>query len=83
MDTHRLLAVEERVRYATYLPQHHMCDRPGIGVLLQSPDVQSNGLLDDVVLAVGDEERPVGEVHDGRHDHYAREEGRVVQQLPR
>jgi hypothetical protein len=49
--------------------------------LLQCPDVQADGLLDDVVLAVGHEEGPVGQVHDGRHDDDAREKGGVVEEL--
>jgi hypothetical protein len=47
--------------------------------LLQSTDVQADRLLDDVILAVRDEERPVGQVHDGRHDDDACEKGCVLE----
>jgi hypothetical protein len=81
MDAHRLLAVEQRVRNAPYLTQHHIRNRPCVAVLLQRPDVQPDRLLDDVILAVGDEEGPVGQVHNGRHDYHACEEGGVVEEL--
>lgn len=82
MDAHGLLAIEQRMRHAAHLAEHHAGDGPGVAVLLQGAHVEADGLLDDVVLAVGDQEGPVGKVHDGGHDHHAREEGRVVQQLP-
>ena len=78
VDAHGLLAVEQRVCYAAHLPEDHVRNVPGVAVLLESADVEPDGLLDDVVLAVGHEEGPVREVHDGRHDDHAREEGRVV-----
>ena len=75
MDAHGLLAVEERVRDAAHLAEHDAGDGPGVAVLLQGADVETDGLLDDVVLAVGDQEGPVRQVHDGRHDDHARGSG--------
>jgi hypothetical protein len=54
MDAHRLLTVEQRVRYTPYLPQDYTRNGPCVAVLLQCPDVQADGLLNDVVLAIGD-----------------------------
>jgi hypothetical protein len=39
MDAHRLFTVEQRVRYAPYLPQDYTRNRPRVAVLLQCPDV--------------------------------------------
>jgi len=78
MDAHGLFAVEQRVRHAPDLAQHDVGNRPCVGVLLQRADVQPDRLLDDVVLAVGDQEGPVRQVHDRRHDHDTCEEGGVV-----
>lgn len=82
MDAHGFLAVEQRVRYATDLAEDDAGDGPGVGVLLQGADIEADGLLDDVVLAVGDEEGPVREVDHGGHDDDACEEGGVVEELP-
>jgi hypothetical protein len=79
MYTHRLFTVEQRVRYTPYLPEDYIRYRPRITVLLQGSDVETDGLLNDVVLAVGNKERPVREMHDARHDHHACEEGCVVE----
>lgn len=81
MYAHGFLAVEQRVRDTPDLAEHHVRNGPGIAVLLECADVETDGLLDDVVLAVGDEERPVGEVDDRGHDYDAGEEGGVVEEL--
>jgi hypothetical protein len=83
MDAHCLFAVEQSVRHTSYLAQHDVCNGPSIRVLLQRADIEADRLLDDVVLAVGDEEGPVREMDHGRHDDYACEEGGVVEQLAR
>jgi hypothetical protein len=80
MYTHSLFTIEERVRNASDLAEHHIGNRPGIAVLLEGADVEADALFDDVVLAVGDEERPVREVNNRGHDDDAREEGGVVKQ---
>lgn len=59
VDAHGLLAVEQRVCHAADLAEHDVRNRPRVRVLLQRAHVQADRLLDDVVLAVGDEERPV------------------------
>jgi hypothetical protein len=79
--THRLLTIKERVRHTSHLTQHYIRYRPRIAVLLQRADVEPDRLLDDVVLAVGDEEGPVREMHDGRHYDDACEKGSVVEEL--
>lgn len=81
MDAHCLFAIEEGVGYAADLAEDDLGNGPCVGVLLQGADVEADGLLDDVVLAVGDEEGPVGQVDDGRHDDDAGEEGCVMEEL--
>lgn len=81
MNTHRLLTVEKRVRHTSHLAQHNICDGPCVGVLLEGSNIQSNGLFDDVVLAVRNQEGPVREMNDGGHDDNTCEERCVVLQL--
>lgn len=78
MDAHGLLAVEQRVRDAAHLAQDHIRNGPGIAVGLQRADVEADRLLDDIVVAVRDEEGPIRQVDDAGHDDDAGEEGGVV-----
>lgn len=59
MNTHGLLAVEQRMRHSSHLTEDHTRNWPRPAHLLQHADIHSDVLLDDVVLAVGDEEGPV------------------------
>jgi hypothetical protein len=81
MDAHCLLTVEQRVCNTADLAEDDVGNGPRVGVLLQCANVEANRLLDDVVLAVRNEERPVGEMNYRRHDDDACEEWRVVEQL--
>ena len=80
MDTHGFLTVEEGMRDTSHLSQHNACDRPRTAHLLQNTDVHADALLNDVVLAVWYQERPVRQMDDGRHDDDAGPEGTVVEQ---
>lgn len=81
MDAHRLLAVEQRVRYATHLAQHNVRNVPCFGVLLQCADVEADGLFDHIVLPVRNEERPVRQMDHRCHHHHAREKWCVVDEF--
>jgi hypothetical protein len=56
MDAHGLLAVEQRVGNATDLAEDHVRNGPCVRVLLKCANVEADRLLDNVVLAVWNEE---------------------------
>jgi len=83
MNTHRLFAVEQFIRYTPYLTKDDFSNGPGITVLLQRADIQTNRLLDDIVLAIRHKKRPIRQVHYRRHNHDTGEEWCVVLQRSR